>query len=218
MAPMINVSNETLKTLNPSVYTIVNTSNDSDFIYIPSINLNVAKQRTYLGKNWSQSHKALQENGERMLTIPEFIEVLKYTKENHKDIYDEITQIKNPWRAEWLDADFKADGSNIRINSNHIYKNKTLTPATSEILDSNTLIKDKTLGISLEDYLQNPTKQGLPSNKTKSGSLYYWAPMRDDNSVAHFVAYSVRAGLDCGVGPSVGDSCLGVRAVSSLRE
>lgn len=209
MAPIIKISEETLKTLNPSVYTIVN---DSDFIHIPSINLQVAKQRTHINKNWFESHKALQDNGKRMLTIPEFIEVLKYTKDNHKDIYNEITQVKSPWRAEWLDADFKQKDGELYINSNHIYQGETLKPQTSQIFTKNTLMKDRAPGISLDSWIDSPTEQGLPSKKTESGNIYYWAPISDNNSVPRFGACSGGALLDCGRVPSGRDSGLGVRA------
>lgn len=212
MAPTINVSEETLKTLNPSVYTLVTPSNDSDFIHIPSINLHVARQRTHLNKNWFESHRALQENGQRMLTIPEFIEVLKYAQENHKDIYEDITKARSPWRSEWLDADFKQKKNKLYIHSKHVYQGDNLTPQSSEILDTSTLMKNRTPGISLESWLKAPTKQGLPSKKTESGNLYYWAPMRDDISVAGFGALSGRAGLACDRGPSGRGSGLGVRA------
>jgi hypothetical protein len=189
-------------------------SNKPDFIYVPSIELWVAKKRTFLGENWLEVHKKLQKSGERMLTIPEFVEVLKYTKENHKDIYNEITELRSHWRAEWLDADFKTKGNNLYINYNHrIDKNKSLVPQNSEVLEKSTLMNDKILGISLENWLENPTKQGLPSKKVKSGNLYYWRPGRDNNSVARFDAYSGGVCLGCYWDPSNGDSDLGVRAV-----
>ena len=213
MAPIINVSDETLKTLNPSVYTIVNhSSNDQDFIQIPSINLQVAKQRSHLSKNWFESHEALQKNGERMLTIPEFIEVLKYTKQNNQDIYNEITQIKSPWRAEWLDADFKRKDGKLYINSNHVYQDGNLSPRSSQILQKNTITEDRTPGISLDSWIDSPTKQGLPSKKTESGKLHYGAPMKDNNSVARFGAGDDGACLYCGRDPSGRGSLLGVRA------
>lgn len=148
-----------------------------------------------------------------MLILPEFIEFLKYTKENYKEIYNEITEVRNPWRAEWLDADFKVKGKDLYINYNHILdSNGNLIPKNSEILDKNTLMKDK--GISLEDYLnKNQTSQGLPSKEVKSGDLYYWYPESDNNSVARFDADSDRADLYCGWDPSDGYSYLGVRAV-----
>lgn len=200
MAPIIQVSDTTLKTLNSEVYTLRNdleNKSDSDFIYVPSINLYVAKERKLLNKNWFEFNNKLQLNGERMLILPEFIEFLKYCKENHQDIYNEITELRNPWRAEWLGADFKVKNKKLYINS--------------EVLDKNTLMEDKQ--ISLEDYLfNNHTSQGLPSKKVKSGDLYYWCPRSDNNSVARFDAGSNGASLYCYGNPSTRGSGLGVRA------
>src|SRR3989338_1255645 len=53
-----------------------------NFIYVPSINLYVAKERTHLGENWFDAHKELQRQNLRMLNLPEFTEFLKYLKGN----------------------------------------------------------------------------------------------------------------------------------------
>ena len=170
-----------------------------NFVYVPSINLYVAKERKLLGKNWFESHQELQKNSERMLIIPEFVEFLKYAKTNHPEIYNEITEVRNPWRAEWLDADFKVKDKKLYINYNHVLdSNGNLIYKNSEVLDKATLMEDKTPGISLEDYLtNNNTKQGLPSKNVKSGDFYYWFPGDDNNSVARFDVDSCRAYIFC---------------------
>jgi len=197
--------------------------NLDNFIYVPEIKLYVAKERTLQNKNWFESHKELQENGERMLIIPEFVEFLKYLKSSNNqedlEIYKDITEVRSPWRAEWLDADFKTKGEDLYIHYNHkIDENKSLVPQNSEVLGKNTLMKNKTPGISLENWLENPTKQGLPSKKTSSGNLSYWNPRSDNNSVARFDADDVRAFLDCDGYPSDGFSYLGVRAVREEKQ
>lgn len=122
--------------------------------------------------------------------------------------------VMSPWRAEWLDADFKLKDNQLYINYNHkLDEKRNLIPKNSEILDKNTLMTDKTSGISLDDYiLKNHTNQGFPNKKVKSGDLYYWYPRSDNNSVARFGADSIRADLDCGRGPSDRGANLGVRA------
>ncbi|MBS3084414.1 hypothetical protein J4411_00695 [Candidatus Pacearchaeota archaeon] len=184
------------------------------FDYVSSINLYVAKEKKLYGKNWYESHKELQKEGEKMLTTLEFIEYLKYVKVNNKDIYDEITKVKNPWRAEWLDADFKVKNGELYVNYNHIFDgNGKLVKCDSEVLDKNTLMKDKTPGISLEDYLEkNHTSQGFPNKEVKSGDLCYWFPRRDNNSVVRFLAFEDRAFLYCDRYPSRRGGYLGVRA------
>lgn len=207
MAPMLDIARKDferakslLKLANVN-YSVPSSDNSNDFIYVPSIKFYVAKQRSHLGKDWFECHRELQSNGERMLTFPEFIEFLKYTKDNSLEIYKDITEIRSPWRAEWIDADFKTKGKNLYINSHQ----------DSRLLDKNTLMEDKR--ISLEDYLEgNHTSQGLPSKKVKSGNLYYWYPRSDNNSVARFCADSDSANLYCW-SPSCRLSALGVRAV-----
>ncbi|MEK6824213.1 MAG: hypothetical protein AABY06_04220, partial [Nanoarchaeota archaeon] len=149
-------------------------------------------------------HKELQSNNQRMLIIPEFIEFLKYTKKNHQDIYKDIIEVRNPWRAEWLDANFKKRKDGLYI----LTENETKEEKLEECL-----MQDKTPRIDLEDYINsNHTKQGLPNKKVENGSLYYWYPRSDNDSVAWFDAIDSRAYLYCNGYPSYTFSNLGVRA------
>ncbi|MCX5658072.1 MAG: hypothetical protein NTZ48_07655 [Candidatus Omnitrophica bacterium] len=201
-----NTEEKEEKILNPSTKKF----DTNDFIYVPSIDLYVAKQRTHLNKNWFDCHKLLQGNNERMLIVPEFVEFLKYLKNSNNqeylEIYKDITEVRNPWRAEYLDADFKVKDKKLYVNYNHILDaNGNLIPKNSEVLDKETLMSDKTPGISLDDFLEsNHTNQGFPNKKVKSGNLYYWNPRSDNNSVAGFSAGSGGASLDCGRDPSDG--------------
>jgi len=225
MAPIIEVSNEDLNAFNQLgfKYKVRNDLENSSlkssdkFIHIPSLNLKFFTERILLNQNWYETHKELQSNGKRMPTPSEFLEILKYVKENNLNIYKEITEVRSPWRANWLDADFKVKGKDLYINYNHILDSKgNLVPKNSEILDKNTLMKDRTPGISLDDYiLNNHTSQGLPNKSVKSGDLYYWFPRSDNNSVAGFDASSDWAGLYCGRYPTDGVSGLGVFAVKN---
>ena len=185
-----------------------------DYVYMPQHKLYVAKRRSHLGENWSQAHKALHQEDARMLTLIEFSDFLKLLKagnDEFKAIYGDITEVRNPYRAEWLDADFKTAGNKLKINYNHRTINGKLKPKNSELLED-CLMENKTPGISLDYWLSNPTSQGLPRADIGDGSLYYWAPMRDDKSVARFDADSGRAGLGCNGDPADSDSGLGVRA------
>ena len=196
--------------------------NREGMIYIHSAGVYVAKQRTHLNEDWFQAHKSLASGGLRMPTIPEFIAYLKYLKEDptnqeFQEIYNEITQVREPWRAEWLDADFKLVNGVLNINYNHTIQNGKLIPRNSEPLDGNTLMENRTPGISLEDWLKFPTSQGFPRKDIVKGDLYYWAPMSDNNSVARFDAVSDGAYLNCGRDPSGRDSDLGVFAVAEPK-
>ena len=217
MAPTINVSDEDferasklLKLANVD-YTLPKEpkSDSNEYFEVPSLKgIQIAKQRTLLGKNWYESHEALQSQGQRMITLPEFAEVLKYTQKELPEVYEDITAVRSPWRAEWIDAFFeeKEDGMYVLTgNKSHAEK---LKPC---------LMEDRTPGISLDDYANNShTKQGMPSKKVKSGDLYFWAPR--DGAVARFGAGNDGAILDCYYGdPSYRGSGLGVRAVKQLE-
>ena len=136
------------------------------FIYVPSINLYVAKERSLLNKNFHETQEELHKNNQKMLNMPEFTEFLKYTKINYKEIYKEITEVRRPWRAEWIDADFKVKGEELFVNY-HIFENGKIVKK-EEKLDKDTLIEDKTPGISLEKWLENPNQQGFPKSDRKS--------------------------------------------------
>src|SRR3989344_6667427 len=108
MAPIIEISNEALAYLHPDSYTHrsdlenpeikITKQNLENFIYVPSLNLYFAKQRTHFNKNWFDCHKLLQADGKRMPLVPEFREFLKYLKNSNNqeylEIYNDITQVK----------------------------------------------------------------------------------------------------------------------------
>ena len=213
MAPIIEVTDKFLKGLNSRDYKLRNdlkdkssNKNTNEFIYVPSINLYIAKERTHLNKNWKDCWTELQSQNYQMLKINEFREFLKYTKENHKDIYNEITEVNSPWRGEWLDANFKVEKNELYLLTENESKKEKLEDC---------LMEDKNLGILLEDWIngKNISSQGLPNKKVSSGNLYYWYPRSDNNSVARFGAYDGRTLLGCCRDPSYADSGLGVRAV-----
>ena len=167
----------------------LNVPNLNGFVYVPSIKLYVAKERTLNGKNWYGAHEELHKQGLQMLTIPEFIGFIKYLKKEYqnrkeaKQILDEILTVRNPWRAEWLDASFKVINEKLHINYNHRTINGELKPGNSEPLED-CLMENKTPGIDLDYWLNNPTKQGLPRKDTPKGKIWYWNP--EDKNVAWF--------------------------------
>ena len=185
---------------------------EGEYIFMPSRNLYIAKERSHLDKNWYDAHKALHQERARMLTLKEFIDFLNLLKNGDGDfkrIYNDITEVRSPLRGEWLDADFKMINNQLHMNYNHRTVNGELKPQNSEPL-TDYLTSNKTPGISLEDWLSNPTPQGLPPSNNSDGNLYYWHPR--DGRVAGFGADSGRAGLVCGRNPRDSDASLGVRA------
>jgi len=185
------------------------------FIYVPSVNLYFAKERSHLGKDWDDTHKELQSKGLRMPTIPQFIELLKYLRDNPNDenatLYDEITVLRIPWRANSLDAKFYAKDDEVWVDYNHIVDSHGNVVAQNHERLEGHLMQDRTPGINLEQWLNNATSQGLPPENMQKGDLRYWHPK--ENGIARFIAGFSGAGLDCRGDPSgSGFSWLGVFA------
>lgn len=207
MAPILDVAEEDFERANRILelakveYSVPHADKqDSGVIYVPSISLDVSKDREFQNSNWHEEHKQLHRRGERMLPIPEFVEFLKYAEINFPEIYKDITEVRSPWKAEWLDAYFEQRQDGMYV----LTANRT----KSEKLDEDTLMGDKQ--ISLKSWLNNPTNQGLPRKNVEQGSLYYLSPR--NKSVARFLASSDWTDLDCGWYPSGRGSGLGVRA------
>jgi len=189
--------------------TSVNAPDIQGMIYVPSAKLYFAKQRTHLNKNWKDTHKLLAQEKLRMPTIEEFRKTLNYLKnsqnQEHLELYNEITEVRGPWRASHLDAYFEERKDGFYI--------LTANKKKAEKLE-NCLMKDKIPGISLENWLEgkNIISQGLPSPNIDDGDLGYWYPK--NNQVAGFVAYSGEANLYCDWDPDYRDSNLGVFGVA----
>jgi len=178
------------------------TEDKEGFIYVPSMNLYVAKEKSYFGKSWYGAHEALAAEDSRMLTIPEFVNFLNHVKENNKRIYNDITQVRNPRRAEWLDAYFRKRKDGLYV----LTGNKTKAEKLEKCL-----IKDRTPGISLDSWLKNPTSQGLPKPNVAKGDLCYFHPI--NHRFTWFGADSDDIGLGCDWSSSGGNPDLGVRVV-----
>jgi len=209
MTPIIEVNNKVLAGLNQLgiKYKLreEGKENRDDFIYVPSMNLYVAKERSHFGKNCCEAHEALLEEDLRMLTIPEFVNFLNYLRENPSDentqVYKEITQVRDPWRAEWLDAYFEKRKDGCYVLTGNKTKSEKLETA---------LMEDKTPGISLDSWLKNPTSQGLPKPDVAKGDLYYWHP--ENSRSVRFGVGSHEAGLSCDGGLLYSSCMRGVRA------
>ena len=198
----------------------LDTSPKEGFIYVPSIGVHVAKQRSHTGLNWTDTHSQLHQEGLYMPTIPQFIAFVNYLKGDYQrlgvkekqeaeQILDDILTVRNPWRAEWLDARFEEKGEELYVHYNHRTIKGELK-SQSEKLEG-CLMENKLPGIDLEYWLNNHTKQGLPKPDNLDGDLCYWGPR--NNRVARFDAYSGRVNLLCDRNPDYSDDSLGVFGV-----
>ena len=158
--------------------------NESNFIYVPSINLHVAKEKSPWERDWRECHEILKDRNYRMPKINEFREFLSYLKNSDKeeylDIYDNIIVPEDPYEAEWLNSGLE-----------------NVLPSEFE----NTLMESKI--ISLDNWVgRNYTKQGLPTKNVKKGNfgeeiLHYLPP--EHNSVTLFNRSERGICLDCKV-------------------
>ena|SRR3989344_1346729 len=215
---------------NREQYIILPTKNHGKYSYPDML---VAMDLTHLGKTWYDTHKLLAAEGDKMLTIRQFVDFVNLIKTGRAfngagrpvdkrrldTILDNITAVRDPYRAEWLDADFKVldkkfglFGGKVAMNYGHTMVNGVLTPTKRDEVLEGYLAEDKKPGIDMNDWLARATYQGLPPADVKNGNLWYWQPGKDNNSVARFGASSGWAYLSCDRNPTNSNSSLGVRA------
>ncbi len=179
------------------------------FIYVPAINLYVAKERTLQGKNWSQTHHALHKQGLQMPSPYQFLKFIDYLKTNttvpdREQILDDILEKKDPWRGQWLDSKYFEKDGELWLAYDHRPDKKGRLRA-----DSKEKLED---GLREDGYidLASFTQQGLPTKKVSKKDIYYYAPVA--STVARFGANSDWADLYCYGDPTGCGVRLGVRA------
>jgi hypothetical protein len=203
LADEVNKEYENMPT--PVVEPVKTATNLKGYFYVPSINLHVAKQRSFLGKKWHECHELLRANGKRMLTLPEFVEVLKYTQKELPEVYNKITEVRSPRRAEWIDVYFELREDELYVLTGNKSHAEKIEPC---------LMQNKY--ISLDDWIQHShTEQGFPSKNVQSGKLYNWTMV--NGTVARFFVHGGIPCFNCNGLPSEGDSDLGVRAVKEAQ-
>jgi len=178
----------------------------------------------YIGNINFEQAESLCEGLEGFMTTPSlFVEKLRllrseeaYDAQGNKhdskrldQAFNEITEVRSPWRSECLNHRYSQKGNEIFVTY-HKFVNGKLEQVT-EPLDEDTLMQDKTPGISLDDYIENPNSQGLPRKSVKKGSLWYWHPR--EGRVARFDADADWADLNCNGGPRYSVSDDGVAVV-----
>jgi len=206
---------------DPEKYIVLSGNSHGTYSYP---DLLVSTERTHQDKTWYQTHEDLQKEDSFMLTIRQYVDFLnllksgtasdgsgkQFGKSKLDAILSDIVEIKDPWRAEWLDAKF---GKNT-ITYHKIKTDGTLEEVTEPLRDC--LMEDRQPGIDYDNWLKNATPQGLPPKNISKGDLWYWAPRED--AVASFGASSVGAYLYCYGGPRGSYPALGVRAAVVAKQ
>jgi len=183
--------------------------------------------RDYIGNmHWEEALKLNLGLGGRTLNPRQFADFLLLLKSGNAvdgtgrkvpetkltEILDEITTVRSPYRAEWLDADFKyIDSTNkLWIHSAHsLDQNNNLNPGNMDVLENCLMTKGNRINLATMNNQGMPTEQG--------NDFLYWCPDKDNKSVAWFGADSDSAGLYCSRNPTDVYSSLGVRHVREAR-
>ena len=193
---------------------------NDDFIYVPKLDAYVEKKKKIFRLNWYESHYALNDLGMAMITIPEFIEFLKYLKEDYNKINSEDSNkiLKDVFAGkkdndnfEWLDASFsKNRGSTIRYN--HKCINSKVIPANIQKMKDYLGKRISVEDIDFEEWLKNPTEFGLPKQTIKEGSLIYYAPKKR-YVAAIGKSWRENKFLSLRFNPRIRESYIGVRGI-----
>jgi len=204
---------------------------------------NTAKELTndskYIGNiNWEQSMKMILGLNGTPLTTRQGLDFLALLVSGQakdldgnllgtnecKRVIREILGKENPWRSEWLNANFKyldskgkpvaSDGKGtFYIEHSHKLQNGVLVPTREVMLP----YLEESKWLDLNSVLSDSNYQGIPTTSVKNGQgIYFNKPLKDNNSVAWFSAGSDRANLSCDRFPTSSYSSLGVRFASPL--
>jgi len=65
----------------------------NNFVYVPSMNLWVAKEMSHFDLDWYEDHRALGEEGSRMPSPSEYATFLEYTRRHSPEVYREVTEV-----------------------------------------------------------------------------------------------------------------------------
>src|SRR3989344_7483651 len=159
---------------NPREYIILETADSKN----NKIGLYVAKAKDFFSKNWYEAHEALNKEDYQMLTIRQYIDLIKLLRS--KNVYDglknklkdtEISQLKSemievraPWRAEWLDGKFSDNGDEWYLSQEHAYDSKKSGKLEERIIAKNR-IKVNPLMENTKFNLNDVNQYGLITKK-----------------------------------------------------
>ena len=175
----------------------------SDYLLMPgkNINLLVAKwiPDSHYDRTFTEAHVKAQEEGGRLLTLPEFAATLKNVVDGARarsdvvngngklvhpteldEILDEMAGIREEWRGEYIDAAItgkrlppRLGGTKMYMASGHEVRDGVLVPRVVEEIRTG-LLDDKR--ISFDHWIRNPTRQGFPRANVQEGEMAYWSP------------------------------------------
>lgn len=125
-----------------------------------------------------------------------------------EQLYSDLVEVRSPWRAEWFEDDFEQGGDGLYVRRAKILEDERIVAKDIIKLSEDTLMHDRTPGISLDGWRENPTSEGFPRTEVQKGKLYLFVPRA--GAGAWFNAVVVRAFLNCDADRSGRNSDLGV--------
>lgn len=211
MSPLVSVSERYLEELKTHgiIYKLVEGGDSGqikdDFIYVPSIDLHVAKERSHFNEDWNTAHDSLYKENSRMLTNWEFVQFLRHLRadptDENKQTYEDIVEKRGSWRGEWIDGCFEKKEDGLYI----LTRDKAIAEKIEDCL-----MENMTHEISIDDWLGYPNPQGLPYSDVAPGNLTYWSPR--PGSAIQFTTTYFRTDFNCSRNPGFKSPSLGVRA------
>lgn len=227
-----NPSQKAANSINPSFISPKNLVG-AKYIQIPGANILIAKEETYKGKNWTDTHYALSDEGLFMpspkLFVPYFINV-RDASQGKVQLYDgnnrplSTDETEDLWKYlstnhrngcwTWLDAMFLKDNSDV-WGLETDYRVQVLN-GKKELIGKRANLEAH---VGEDCFVElDFNSQGLPTKTAKDSTqkysqgqnIYFYQPR--PNRVARFGAGSRRAYLNCDGNPTDSSSALGVFA------
>gem|GEM_PF-6725101 len=177
---------------------------EEDFIYVPSRNIYVSREKTFGYYSWEEAHRLLALKNRRMITAPEFLDFLGEAKENYPEFYNNLIKRKEGnseydydidnqqlrtdkscrlsdlfprFEAEWLDTKvYLKNNEDFWIDSNHEVIDGKIIAKKSAPLEESTINFNLVPGISIDSWIKTANSQGFPTEKAELGQFHYSCP------------------------------------------
>ena len=188
----------------------------------------VSMERSHLGRNWVETHKALRGEDSFMLNLRQYLDFLKllnsdkvYDGNGDRLDYDKRIELLVPIfkgglipMGEYLDAFFNVNPTNesLIINYDHRISAESLHPLCSQVLGKST-DNNKIMGVNIDEWLNEFSQNLRINSKIFIENAKYLAPKGIHSTVAGFVGAPDEVCLDCNYDPKGHYLVYGVRQV-----
>jgi hypothetical protein len=102
-------------------------------IYVPGVGT-ISKELVCEGRSWEGAMETILKQGYSALNIEEYIQMLKFTKDNHNNFYKSIIGPNTRGHSEHVDARFNKVGFSFCMTYNHTLKGDQIVPEDKILL------------------------------------------------------------------------------------